>query len=77
MAGMIEEFGCRCRFHNAAAIHHTDMVANVADHIEVMGDEEVAQPQFLLQVFEKIDDLCLDGYIQGRDGFIANNEGWL
>ena len=52
-------------------IHDSDAVADVADHRKVMGDEQISQPHFLLQVFQKIDDLRLNGNIQCRDRFIA------
>ena len=31
--------------------------------------------KLLLQVFEKINNLRLNGYIQGRNGLIADNQG--
>ena len=44
------------------------------DHAKVVCDEQVGQSKLVLQVFQKIDDLGLDGYIQGRNWLIADNE---
>ena len=42
-----------------------------------MGDEQVGQVELLLQVLQQIDHLGLDGHIQGRDGFITDDQGRL
>jgi len=39
-----------------------------------MRDEEIGQPKLLLQIFEDVQHLRLDGHIQRRDRFIANNK---
>ena len=42
---------------------------------EVVGDEEVGQPlSSLLQVLQQVDDLGLDGDVEGRDGLVADDE---
>ena len=37
-----------------------DTVADVTYDGKIMGDEEVGQAEFLLQIHEEIHDLCLD-----------------
>merc|ERR1712072_766691 len=39
-----------------------------------MGDEEVCQSHFTLKAFEQVQDLRLDGYIKGTDGFVTDDE---
>jgi len=39
-----------------------------------MGNEEVGEAQLFLKVFEQVYDLGLNGDIQGRDGFVADDE---
>ena len=39
-----------------------------------MGDEEVGQAEFLLQLTQQVDHLRLDGHIQCGDRFVADNE---
>src|SRR5258708_39495401 len=45
---------------DAAEIHHRNALADMLDHRQVMGNEEICQPEFLLQVLQEIDDLGLD-----------------
>ena len=44
-------------------VHNGQCVANVLDHIEIVGDEKVAQSEFLLEGIQEVDDLGLDGDI--------------
>ena len=62
-------YGCRgrwyrgvaiCNFHQLAEVHHRDPVADVADDLEVMCDEEVSDAQALLQILQQVNDLGLD-----------------
>lgn len=39
-----------------------------------MGDEEVAKLEFLLELDEQVEDLSLDRHVEGRNGFIANDQ---
>lgn len=50
------------------------VVADILDHIEIMGNEQVAQPQLLLKAAQKVNDLSLDRDIQGRYGLITDNQ---
>src|SRR5689334_18343648 len=44
------------------------------DNRETVSDEEIRQLQLLLQLFEQVDDLCLDTHIQRRHRFITDDE---
>ena len=59
---------------NAAQIHHGQVIADVFDHGQIVGDEQVCQMQFVLKVLQEIDDLRLNGNIQGTDRFVTHNE---
>lgn len=63
-----------CQLHDTPEVHHRDAVAHMADHAEVMGDENVGQAVLLLEPDEKVDDLGLDGYVQRGNGFIGHDE---
>ena len=39
-----------------------------------MCDKQIGQPQSFLKLFQHIDDLCLDRYIQCRDRLITDNK---
>ena len=43
----------------AAELHHADAVRHVADHGEVVADEEIGQAEAILQVTHQIEDLRL------------------
>ncbi len=43
-------------------------------HQQVMGNEQICNPQLLLQVLKGIDDLCLDLNIQCGNRFIADDK---
>src|SRR5438105_2676519 len=47
-----------------AVLHDEDTVAEVADHPEVVRDEEVAEPGRALQRDEQVEDLGLDGDVE-------------
>lgn len=42
-----------------AQIHHRHSIRDVADHTEVVGDEQVGQAELVLQLLEQVDDLSL------------------
>ena len=44
------------------------------DDGEVVGDEEVGDVALAAEVGQEIEDLALDGDIQGGDGFVADDE---
>ena len=52
------------QFDNHPQIHDCHTVTYMTDHAEIVGDEEISQPQLLLQIFEQVDDLGLDQDIQ-------------
>ena len=62
------------QFNHFPQVHHGDTVRDVFHHAQVVGDEQVGQPEFPLQVFQDIENLRLDGHIQGRDRLIADDE---
>ncbi len=57
-----------------AEVHHTDPVRDVPDDRQVVGDEEVGQVELVLQSLHQVDDLCLDGDVQGRHRLVADDD---
>ena len=51
-------------------------MADVLDHGEVVGDEQVGQTVLGLEVHQQVYDLGLDGNIQSGDGFVGDDEAW-
>lgn len=58
----------------APEIHDPDPPAEMADDAEVMGDEEVGQPEGLLQFLQQVDDLGLDRDVERRHRLVADDE---
>ena len=46
----------------------------MAHHREVVADEEVGEPELLLQVLEQVDDLRLDRDVERGDRLVADDE---
>src|SRR3954471_2454921 len=55
-------------------VHHRDPVAHPPDDSEIVGDEEVREPELLLQVLEQVEDLRLDRDVERRDGLVAHDQ---
>ena len=57
-----------------AEVHDPDLVGDVADHGQVVGDEHVGEAQPVLQVFEQVDDLSLDRHVEGGHGLVEDDQ---
>ena len=55
-------------------IHDHHAVRDVSDDIEIVGDEDVRQPEVVLQVLQQVEDLRLDGNVEGGDGLVADDQ---
>ncbi len=67
-----ENIVARALFHDTAQIHHHHLVGDVFHHGKIVADEEIGEVVLLLQVGEEIEDLRLNGNIEGRDRFIEH-----
>src|SRR5437899_1045773 len=61
-----EALGDGPRLHHLAAVHHGHEVGRVRDHTRIVGDEEKGQAVLLLEELEEVEDLGLDGGVEGR-----------
>mgnify|MGYP000902678350 CR=1 FL=1 len=57
-----------------AQVHDRDAVRDLPDDRQVVRDEDVGDPELVLQVLEQVDDLRLNGDVERGDGFVANDE---
>ena len=60
--------------HDLAQIHDGHTVRDVLDHGKIVGHEQVGQAHLLLQADQHVDDLCLNGNVQRRDGLVHHEE---
>ena len=61
-------------FDDFAEVHDGDAVGDVPHDGQVVGDEQVGEVEFALQVVEEVDDLGLDGDVEGGDGFVGDDQ---
>ena len=61
-------------FHQVAQIHNAHGVGDMLHHGQIVGDEQIGELILLLQLLQQIDDLRLDGHVQGGHGLIADDE---
>ena len=64
----------RALLNDLSQVHHPDGMAHIPHGRQVMGDEQVGNAQLKLQILEEIHDLGLYGDIEGRYGFIEDNQ---
>ena len=57
-----------------AEVHDRHAVADIGNGGEVMGDEQVGQPEALLQIGEQVEDLRLDRHVERGDRLVADDQ---
>ena len=77
MGGALEELVGGPRLGHLAQVHHEHPLAEQAHHVQVVGDEEIAHPQAVLQVLQQVEDDRLDRDVQGRSGLVEDEQGGL
>ena len=60
--------------HNLAQIHHPHTVAELGHGAQVVGDEEHRHAQFLIELGDQVQNLFLDGHVQGGGGLVGNEQ---
>ena len=71
---MIENLLSLSHFHDLAKIHDCDPVADIIDSAKSMTYKQKGQSELLLQAAQQVQDLCLDGYVQGTDRLITDDK---
>lgn len=65
-----------CQLHNNAEIHNGYSVGDELYYRKVVGDKEVCEAKFFLQIHKLIEYLALYGYVKGADRLVTDNELW-
>ena len=60
--------------HQVAEVHDAYGIGNVLNNGQVVRNEEITQISLLLQFLEQVDDLRLDGNVQGGYRLVADDE---
>ena len=71
---MIEQLVHRPLLHDAALLHHQGRIAKLVDHVQIVGDEQVAEVQFIPQFPQQFQNLGLNGHVQCTDRLVSNEE---
>ena len=64
----------RLAFQRVAVVHHDDPVGMLANHPEVMGDQQQAHAQLAAQARQQFEDLCLHADIQRRGRLVGDQQ---
>jgi len=64
-------------FHKLSEVHYADSPRELLDHGDGMAYEKIGESKLPLKFQQQVRDLCLDGNIQRRHGFVGNNELWI
>ncbi len=67
-------FGFR-KLDDLTEVHDRDAVADMFYKIESVGNKKVSQIELFLQLFEEVDDLCLNGNVERRYRLVAYQKG--
>lgn len=74
VSGFVDDPRGGAGFDDAAGGHDRGMVGHLADHGQIVRDEEVGKPQLPLQVAQEVDHAGLDRDIERARGFVADDE---
>lgn len=74
MARLGEQHARRRRLDDGAQIHHRHHVADMRHHAEIVTDEQDGQAQFVTQRLQQVQDVGLDGNVQGRHALVGHHE---
>ena len=74
MPGVAEYALAVACFHYLSLLHHHDGVGDIRHHRQVVADEDHADITLVLQLGDQLEDLCLDGDIQGRGGLVGDQQ---
>ena len=64
----------RAALDAAAAVHHQDVVGELGDHAEVVRDDDDRGAELLLQVADQVEDLRLDGDVEGGRRLVGDEQ---
>ena len=72
MARVIEDFLNSSILNDFSCIHNCYLIRNTCYHTKVVSDKDCCEMVLVLQRFQQINNLCLDGYIQGSRWLITD-----
>ena len=77
VARRFEQLFSRADFDHFAQIHHHDPIADIADHVQIVADENIGEAELCFQIEQQVEDLRLDGFIKRRHCLIEDDHAGL
>ena len=77
MEGTGEELGRGRLLDHLPGVHHGDLVGQLGDQGQVVGDEEHRQVHVLAQLLQQLDDLGLDRHVECRRRLVGDEQARL
>jgi hypothetical protein len=74
MLGSAEDLGARSRLDDPTQVHDRDPISDLADHREIVGDEQVGDADPVLQIAQQVEHLCLHGDVERRHRLVADHQ---
>ena len=72
--GLLVDVVPRPDLDDLAEVHHRDVVGDVPHDREVVRDEDVRQPEVVLQRLEQVHDLRLDRHVERRHRLVEDDQ---
>ena len=69
----LNHFADRPKFRQSPRIHHRHPVSGLGNDAHIMGDQHHRRAMLPAKPFQKLNDLRLNGNVQGRGGLIRQN----
>ena len=75
VGGSIEDRVARPALDDPSGVHHRHVVGQARHHAEIVGDKDDGHACLALKVAQKIQNLRLDGHVQGGGRLIGDQQG--
>ena len=62
------------QLHDVAQVHDRDAMRDLPNDGEIVCDEQVGDPELLLEIAQEVEDLGLDRDVERRHGLVADDE---
>ncbi len=72
--GPVIDVSALAQLDDPSCIHHHDVVTVLGHHAEIMGDQDDGRFELVLQPVDEVQDLGLNGHVQGSRGLVGNQE---
>ncbi len=74
MLHILQNLACWPRFDHVPLLHHYDLIREISDNREVMGDHQKTHVKFRDQLFEQRQDFRLCRHIQRRCRLVSDQQ---